>query len=217
MITDLREKIDTLYKYSINQKPQYTNEYKALLEPLRVGVENYFSGERKGFKTALNALEHDFYNDIIKRQTVYEKPVDFKMSVDFPPAYNDLRLLFYTFPLMDVDNQTFFNAWVEEVPTIPTSDTGGTGEKTVTKNTLIDLWVKDIGKAIPDELTNIKTLMEWLENCSSDAGMVLLWEETGRILSQPNTKEIAKIIFVDKHFNECLKKLNLTAYKPTYL
>ena len=171
--SDLTGKIDGFYQYSVNQKAQYANEYKALLEPLKTAVSKYFKVERKGFKTALNALEHDFYNDIVKRQTVYEKPIDFHMAVDYPPAYNDLRLLFYNFPLMNVDNQTFFNAWVEEVPPVPTSSVDGGAEKTVTRNTLIDKWVEEINNAAYDELKKINDLIDWLENCSSDAGMVL--------------------------------------------
>lgn len=95
------------------------------------------------------------------------------MPVDYPPAYNDLRLLFYNFPLMNVDNQTFFNAWVEEVPPVPTSSVDGGAEKTVTRNTLIDKWIEEINNAAYDELKKINDLIDWLENCSSDAGMVL--------------------------------------------
>jgi len=33
--SDLMGKIDVFYQYSVNQNAQYTNEYKALLEPLK--------------------------------------------------------------------------------------------------------------------------------------------------------------------------------------
>lgn len=75
---------------------------------------------------------------------------------------------------MNVDNQTFFNAWVEEVQPVPTSSVdGGAAEKTVTRNTLIDKWVEEINNAAYDELKKINDLIDWLEHCSSDAGMVL--------------------------------------------
>lgn len=206
---EVLNKLNAFVTYSSAQKSEYAIQYESLMQPLLLLVKQYFTGDRSAFKIPLNNLEHDFYNDIIKRQTVYEKSVDFKMSANFPPAYNDLRLLFYTFPCMDVDNSTFYGAWVEGVDEL-------TGENTVLNNTLIDSWVASLNTAISDELKNVNALMDWLENASSDASMVMLWEETGLIKSQPTTKQIADMVFNDKHLNECIEKLNLPAYKPTY-
>ena len=207
--TEILDKLNSFLTYSSEQKSEYASQYEALIQPLISSVKQYFTVDRSAFKIPLNNLEHDFYNDIIKRQTVYEKDVDFKMGANFPPAYSDLRKLFYSFPLMGVDNATFFNAWVEGVEEL-------TGENIVLNNTLIDTWVSELATAISDELNNVNALMDWLENASSDASMVMLWEETGLIKSQPTTKQIADIVFTDKHFNECIEKLNLPAYKPTY-
>ncbi|WP_307745963.1 hypothetical protein [uncultured Phascolarctobacterium sp.] len=207
--TEVINKLNSLLTYSCTAEPDNAESYQSLMQPLITAVNSYFENARAGFKVALNNLELGLYNDILKRGTVTTK-IDLPLAEDFPAAYSDLRKLFYTFPCMSVSNETFHAAWVEssdEVTMLPI----------ITNNTLIDAWISDLSSAISDELNNINSLYNWLENAASDAGMVMLWEDVGEITEQPNTSEIANDVFITKHFKECIQTLNLPAYKPTYI
>lgn len=207
--TEVINKLNSLLTYSCTAEPDNAESYQSLMQPLITAVNSYFDNARAGFKVALNNLELGLYNDILKRGTVTTK-IDLPLAEDFPAAYSDLRKLFYTFPCMGTSNTAFHAAWVEstdEVTMLPI----------ITNNTLIDAWISDLSSAISDELNNINSLYNWLENAASDAGMVMLWEDVGEITSQPNTTEIANDVFIEKHFKECIETLNLPAYKPTYI
>lgn len=207
--TEVIEKLNALLAYSVETDSEYSAVYTSLMQPMLTAVNNYFTADRSAFKIPINNLEHAFYNDILKRETVASK-IDLPMATNYPAAYSDLRKLFYSFSCMNVSNAAFHNAWVYEMDV-------STQTQTVTHNTLIDSWVADLSTAISDELDNIGALYSWLETAASDAGMVMLWEDIGEILKQPNTGDIAQNIFIDKHLKECITTLNLTAYKPTYI
>ena len=207
--TEIIEKLNALLAYSVEIDSEYSAAYTSLMQPMFTAVNNYFTADRSAFKIPINNLEHAFYNDILKRGTVTSK-IDLPMATNYPVAYSDLRKLFHSFPCMNVSNADFHNAWVYETNAV-------TQIKTVKNNTLIDSWIAALSTAINDELNNISTLYSWLETAASDAGMVMLWEDVGKILEQPNTGEIAQNVFIDKHLKECITTLNLTAYKPTYI
>lgn len=208
-LNDVLDKLNTLLAYSSNTAPANAGEYQKLMQPLINAVNQYFSDDRSQFKIPLNNLELGLYNDVMKRGTVATN-IDLPMDKNFPPAYSDLRKLFYEFPCMAVTNETFHGAWIEDVEEL-------TQQPIIKSNTLIDKWVADLNTAIDDELKNIQELYSWLESACSDAGMVMLWEDVGQIKSQPSTKDIANIIFNEKHFKECMETLHLTAYKPSYI
>ena len=207
---EIINKLNSLVAYSCSVDSENAGTYQALIEPLISAVNNYFTGSRAAFKIPINDLELALYSDILKRNTSTTKEIDLQMGDDYPAAYSDLRKLFYTFPCMSVDNATFHSNWNETTDPV-------TMETSITDNTLIDEWLADLATATADELKNIDTLFNWLAKASSDAGMVMLWEDMGQIVSQPNTQEIANIIFNDKHLKECVEKLQLPAYKPTYI
>lgn len=206
---DVINKLEVLLAYSCSVDTANAAQYQSLMQPLIDGVNKYFSYDRKAFKIPLNNLELGLYNDVMKRGTVATN-IDLPMDKNFPPAYSDLRKLFYEFPCMAVTNETFHGAWIEGVDEL-------TQQPIIKSNTLIDKWVADLNTAIDDELKNIQELYSWLESACSDAGMVMLWEDVGQIKSQPSTKDIANIIFNEKHFKECMETLHLTAYKPSYI
>lgn len=207
--TMVLDRLNTLLAYSSNTAPANAGEYQKLMQPLINAVNQYFSADRSQFKIPLNNLELGLYNDIMKRGTVTTN-MELPMDNNFPPAYSDLRKLFYEFECMTVSNGAFHSAWIEGVDEL-------TQQPIITNNTLIDKWVADLETAITDELKNIQELYSWLEKACSDAGMMMLWEDVGEIKSQPSTNDIANVIFKEKHFKECIETLNLSAYKPTYI
>lgn len=203
-------KLNALLAYSCGIDAENAATYQTLMQPLLTAVNVYFNANRSAFKVLLNDLELALYNDIMKRHTVFSNGGVLPMDVDYPAAYNDLRKLFYTFQCMDVSDAAFHAAWVkgtDEITQLPV----------VTNNTLIDEWIAALKTAVDDELTNINTFYNWLSSAASNAGMIMLWENTGQIMSQPNIKEVAEDIFIDKHFKECIDTLNLPAYKPSYI
>lgn len=207
--TQVIEKLNSLLAYSKTQDAANAAAYQSLMQPLIDAVNGYYGADRASFRVPLNDLELALYNDIMKRGTVFEY-ITLPIDTDYPAAYTDLRKLFYTFPCMTVSNEVFHAAWVKSVDEL-------TGQPIIKNNTLIDEWLADVGTAITDELSNIDTFYKWLAKAASNAGMMLLWEDMGRITSQPNRTDIADDIFLTKHFKECIDMLNLPAYKPSYI
>ena len=208
--TEVITQLNKFAEYSCAQNPKHASSYKSLMVQLISAVENYYSADRSAYKAPLNELQLAFYNDLMKRATVVTKPIDLQMGTDFPKGYDDLSELFYSFPWLNTSVEAFHNAWVTE-----SSPEGGS--ETVKKNTLIDSWTTEVGAANADELANIKKLFDWLASASSNAGMVMLWEDLGEVKYQPSSDEIARKLFIEKKLKEVIEVLGIPAYKPTYI
>lgn len=204
---DVLSKIENFRYYSISMKPDCEAEFNSLIDDFIPSISNYFDADRSSFKTPLNEMQLYLYSDLMKRGTEYENPVDMQMSTNFPVAYNDLRKLFYSFPFLTVTDSQFYNAWVFEE-----SETG-TGLVPVS-NSLLDLWKDDLNKSISDELGQLQSFNSWLSFAGSGAGMVMLWENLGKVLKSPKKDDLCKSIFIDKKLLEAIKVLNLPCYTP---
>ena len=211
-------KLDEFKAYSIKQKPNFEAQYKALMVPLYSAVETYFSTEPNGMKEALENYVHQSYCDTFTRNVKYEKPVPVDYPTDYPTGYDDIRLCFYTFPLLKTTKEQFHAAWVEDVPETPTADGGGsTGTPKPLNNTLIDKWLLEVTAAPEDDVKRVKTLNDWFINAGGTGNMVNLLEDQGVIISAPDTQKTARLIYIEHHLLEVIKARNFNVYVPTYL
>lgn len=252
------DKLNELIEYAVKQRPLH--DYEEACNPLKSAVEQFFKRDRTSLKQALHELQIALMCDITNRNTVYkDPPVELTYANDFPPAYNDLRKLFYEFPLLDCENDKFFDAFTYEWTDIDKdtdmsniywraveytetkNDDGETEitygdvvsswdnprEITVSKyqyqkeivsgNSLSTKWINDMEESGNKELSSINALKTWLQNASSDAYSLRLWENMGKTSKSPTTVEIAKIVFEDKKLKECKEIYNLPIHIPTYL
>lgn len=220
MITsnEVLTKLQTFLDYSKSQKPEFEAQYTALMNPLIDAVNTYFSTEPKGMKEALENYVHQSFCDTFTRKVKYENPVSVDLPTDYPTGYDDIRLCFYTFPLLQVTPEVFHAAWVEGVPETPTADGGGTtGTPEPLNNTLLDQWLPEVTKAPTDDVERVKTLNDWFINAGGSVNMVNLLEDQGVIISAPDTQETARLIYIEHHLLEVIKTRNFNVYIPTYL
>lgn len=211
-------KLDEFKAYSIKQKPNFETQYTALMQPLYSAVNTYFNTEPKGIKEALENYVHQSYCDTFTRNVVYEKPVSVDLPTDYPTGYDDIRLCFYTFPLLEITKEAFHGAWVEGVPEQPKADGGGsTGTPEPLNNTLIDQWLPEVTNAPNDDVKRVKTLNDWFINAGGSVNMVNLLEDQGVIVSAPDTQKTARLIYIEHHLLEVIKTRNFNVYIPTYL
>lgn len=104
----INSKINELVAYSKEQRPLHNYD----IQPFVDTVKQYLQRDRSSYRQPLHELQIALLSDLLNRGTEYKNPpVELKYGEDYPPAYNDLRKLFYQFPLLECDNETFFSAW----------------------------------------------------------------------------------------------------------
>lgn len=211
-------KLNEFLSFSIEQESQYSSQFTALMQPAISAVNAYFSADRSAFKKPLDDLGLFLHNELWQRGAKWDSNFDMGLGKNPPESYNDLRKLFYQFPLVQVTPEAFHAAWVIGVPEGAEGESGeGAATPEPIGNPLIDSWVAEITGAPKKELATIDSLGDWLESSMSQSGSVMLWEETGALLEAPDTKDIAQIIFVDRGLLEAVNILGLPVYIPTYL
>lgn len=211
-------KLNEFLTFSIGQQSQYSSQFTSLMQPAISAVNTYFSANRSAFKKPLDDLGLYMHNELWQRGAKWDSSFDMGLGTNPPESYNDLRKLFYQFPLMQVTPEAFHAAWVIGVPEgSGESESGGAATPEPISNSLIDAWVAEITEAPKKELAAIDSLGTWLETSMSQSGSVMLWEETGALLEAPDTKDLAQVIFVDRGLLEAVNVLSLPVYIPTYL
>lgn len=214
--TDIEETKE-FYKQAIKD---CTDLYISLMQPLYTAVNSYFDGDRSAFTKPLNELAEWLHNELWQSLSKWEFAPP-QTSSNPPSAYSDLRNLFYTFGWINTSNEEFYNAWNYYVPETTEEDT--TTEEDIkveplpSSNSFIGKWEAEINNAYKVELQNIDSLGVYLYNSMGYNSSFMLWEDTGNLLFSPETKDLAKIIFVDRKLIEAVKTLNISIYIPTYL
>lgn len=242
MITknDVIARLDELKEYSINQKTidlnlkceeeggtdkefykqaikDCTDLYISLMQPLYTAVNSYFDGDRSAFTNPLNELAEWLHNDLWQRQSKWEVEPP-KTSSNAPASYSDLTKLFYTFDWINTSNEDFYNAWAYSVPETTGGSTTTTNiEPLPSSNSLVSAWTIELNNAYKVELQNIDSLGTYLYNSMGYNSSFMLWEDTGKLLFSPETKDLAKVIFCDRKLLEVANTLNISIYIPTYL
>lgn len=232
-------KLEEFLQYSIAQIPTLDYEeketfdsyYTSIVSSGKSSVSSYFSVDRSKFKKPLDDLGLYVHNGIWERNAKWEKEFDMGYRTDYPEYYNDLRKLFYQFDwFMNLTNDDFFNAWVyaspeSDDPTMPPEPPvpESNGYISRLKSDLILVATEsETGEVvskpiIQQEMENIDALGTWLETSSGDYSPIMLWEDTGALVSAPTTQDIAKIVFIDRGLLEAVEVLGLPMYIPTYL
>lgn len=211
-------KLNELLTYSIEQEPDFESQFSSLMQPIFNAVNSYFDADRSALKKPLNDLGLYLHNELWQRGAVWEGGFDMGLGSNPPETYNDLRKMFYQFDWMTTNKEDFYNSWVWGVPTPPEGSEGTTTtEPEPLSHPMVSAWASEVSQAQSNELPAINALADWLEDSMAQSGSVSLWEDTGALLSAPETSDLAQTIFVDRGLLEAAKILNLQIYIPTYL
>lgn len=208
---EILNKLNELKQFSIDKNSMYENGFVSIIEGAKQTVTEYFNCDRSQFKKPLEDLCLYAYNDLWQRNAKFEFEFEMNFDPNIPNCFNNFRLLFFTFQnLMNVDNATFYDAWIYETDAI-------TGLPKPSKNAYLDLIVSELKTACENELKEVQTLSKWIENDLQGGSMVSLFENQGKLLNVMNTEQIANEIFIKRGLLEAVTTLNINIHIPTYL
>lgn len=203
-LSEVNAKIDSLKAYSVSQNA--TTE--TLFTPLYTATTSYFQASTD-ISSQLREVIKYMYNDIYRRNVVYQYNYDVSLPTDYPTGYTDIRECFYTFSaLMSISNETFYTGFV--------FSSSGTSQ-TAVSNSYIDSWVAEIGQAHTTESSNLAALADWCKNSEGDSDLISVVEDRGTITSSLTMKQIATMIYIDRYAKEIITEKSLTTYIPSYL
>jgi hypothetical protein len=172
-------------------------------------VSAYLDRDRSKYRSQLLELQYALYSYLSLAGTEFDPTQDLHIKSGLT---DDLSTLFYSFDdVMNCTNEQFYNGW-------QFSSDLTTGIK-VTGNTLISLWALDLENKGTEqiEVDNIQNLINWLDDACSDASAIMLWEDLGKTVKQPNTKDIATDVFMNRKLKKCVDDLRLPVHVPSYL
>lgn len=209
------EKIKEFYAQTIKDCEQ---RYIALMQPLYQAVNNYFNADRSSLANPLNRLAEYMHGELWEQLSKWDNKAP-NYSGSRPQSYYDLTKIFYTFDWINTSNETFYNAWAYVTPETETTEEEDEHdpEPLPSSNSLVKSWISSIDNGKNQELPNINSLNEHLENSMCSISSFNLWEDRGTLYYAPETKDLAQTIFIDRKLIEVSKKLNIPVYIPTYL
>lgn len=220
-LDDVLSKTAEFLEYSIQQKPEFKGQYEKFISDFNKVAEGYFNANRSGWGTTLTEFQYDLFSYFTKKFTVYQ---DKSLNIpDVPEFYSDMLNIFLDVGfIMNLSASEFFGEWVYETKTTSTgssSDDGGsaTSETVVVGHTMIDTWTDVLSSAVGSELNLLNTSKMWFESVNDSAGLTLLYEDMGTVLSAPTKEQIADTIFKQMNFAECITDRNLPTYIPSYI
>lgn len=209
--TDVVAKLDALKTYSKSQDAKNASTFDSLFAPVYSAVNAYFAASNSGLSSSMNDVVQFMYFDIARRTTEYENKFNEALPTNFPVGYDDVTKCFYQFAeLLNVSNATFFNAFVYGIPL-----TGGT-EPIPQSNPYLTRWTTQINAAISEDLERVVALADWLNFAAGNSDMISLLEQRGKIVKFKTQREIANIIYNERHVLDVINKKHLSTYVPTY-
>lgn len=202
-------KLDELKTQSITDNPSRSALIETTMQPVYDLVQSYFSTQSPELKQALEDLVFYLFCDIQRRTTVREHNFDCGYPTDFPEAYWDIRKCFYTFPLMEVSNGDFSDAWKFTSDPVTMAVTA--------ENPYLTTWESELKTAPADDVTRIKSVTDWCQGACGNSNLIHLFEDEGIIIQSLNTQKIARRIYNTRYLQEVIRDRNLNVYIPTYL
>ena len=215
-LDDILAKTAGFLEYSIQQKPELKEQYEKFISDFNAVAGGYFNANRSGWETTLTEFQYDLFSYFTKKFTVYQ---DKSLNIpDIPEFYSDMLNIFLDVGfIMNLSASEFFGEWVYETKTTGTEGGSATTEIVVVGHTMIDTWTDVLSSAVNSELNLLNTSKMWFEGVNDSAGLTLLYEDMGTVLSAPTKEQIADSIFKDMNFAECIKDRNLPTYIPSYI
>lgn len=197
-------KIDSLKAYSVAQNATTAN----LFAPLYSAVTSYFSTGQSAVKAMSDVIKY-MYNDIWRRNTVYEINIPLNLPTNYPLGYSDIRQCFYQFSqLMSISNESFYAGFVF---------TGLAPAVVATSNSYITTWIPEISAAGSGDISNLNSLAEWCKNSEGDSDLISILEDRGTIKSTMTMRQISNDIYKNRHALEVIHERAQGTYIPTYI
>jgi hypothetical protein len=211
------EKINTLSAYcTANGEPG--GGYADFIATLNSAITQYFSSVPSELSDSIRLLIFNIYNDIMLRNTTYEKPIGPAIPTNFPPGYNDLGSLFdgdgALSAILSMDNATFLNGFPVETST---DETTGASSTVVLINPIITTWITKLSTAHAAEFDKVEAIRSFCQSCSFGQDLIGLTEDRGKSTTSVTKEDILTDIYVTKKYKDVITSLGLDVWIPTYL
>lgn len=198
--------------------------YAGFISALTPAITQYFNSTSAELEENVRDLIFKLYNDIMMRDTTYERPVGKPLPTNFPKGYDDLTKLFDGAGAFDailsISPDTFLNGFPVEVATdteVASEDGDSTETIIVKTNPIIAEWTTAISTAHNAEINGIQAIMNFCERCAFGQALIALFEDRGKMTQTKDKQALAKEIYIDMKVKEVIETFNLDVHIPTYL
>lgn len=208
---DILDKLERLKEIS-------PDEGASFFTPLINAIDTYFTS-CSGYAWNVNECVHLLSADIYRRNIVHEREYERKMRTDYPVGYFNLWECFYNArEILEADETEFVNSWVWELDPQPEPLPEPPPEPHyhIKENTMLTHWQsvlhswQERGSSILDGVT------DWCKHSGGNSYLVWLFEDSGHIVSQLTYRQIADIIYKDRHLKEVMSEFQIDAFMPSY-
>ena len=193
-----------------------------LVEELRMAINAYLTRdsefELQVNKTLDKVIADTFHHNLIYEHQELIEPWQERRGTP-PTGYSNVADLFQGNDIfkeiMKVSDREFKVAFYIEQP----ENEGGGGGTTsiIYHNSLTEVWVVELQKAVGDELNGLKAIMQYCATSSYSVEFAIIFEEHGTVINRKSLKGYAKEIFVTKGYGWLAETFNLGVYRPSYM
>ena len=197
----------------ISEMTTYCGEYGYYLDRLQTAVDSVFSSVGNISGSVRKCITHILMNEQ-RNDRKYENPVEYGLNTNVPSGYNNIWENFDVFvEILNTSNQDVLDAFYEEVIT----GEDGAGTTIIVKNTLIDSWIVELPSQTNSISSTINSITNFCLDNAERAGMVMSFEDQGKMTGQKSRTEYGERIFVEMGWKSFIEDFNVSCHIPTYV
>lgn len=186
-----------------------TGSVTRLFAPVRAAVVAYFKPGDEKLTAAVQYTLHQLALDFTNRETVYEHSNLLPpFPTNYPLGYAIVTELFTgggTVPEMCGISVEKFNRGYQDI----------SGLLPPKSNAYLTKWAELLGAARKDELSTLSAIASFCESGSYNAGISMLFENLGSVISSAGKDEMAKKIYRDCGYLDVIRTFGLNVHIPT--
>lgn len=186
-----------------------TGSVTRLFAPIRAAVVAYFKPGDEKLTAAVQYTLHQLALDFTNRETVYERSNLLPpFPTNYPLGYAIVTELFTgggTVPEMCGISVEKFNRGYQDI----------SGLLPPKSNAYLTKWAELLGAARKDELSTLSAIASFCESGSYNAGISMLFENLGSVISSAGKDEMAKKIYRDCGYLDVIRTFGLNVHIPT--
>lgn len=192
--------------------------YASFISVLTPAISQYFASTSAELADNVRDLIPKLYNDLMLRDTTYERPIGKPLSTNYPKGYADLTALFdgggALSEILNISPAVFLNGFPVETST---DEATGTSSTVVLTNPIIAEWTTALSTAHNAEITGIQAIMVFCERTGFGQALIGMFEDRGKMSYTKSKEDLAEEIYIGMKVKEVIETFNLDVHVPTYL
>ncbi len=191
--------------------------YASFISVLTPAISQYFNSTSPELADNVRDLIFKLYNDLMMRDTTYERPIGKPFPTNYPKGYNDLTALFdgagALSAIMNISPAAFLNGFPFETIT----DAEGGSSTVLLPNPIIAEWTTALSTAHDAEIKGIEAIMVFCERSGFGQDLIGMFEDRGKMTRTKSKEDLAEEIYIGMKVKEVIETFNLDVHVPTYL